>query len=116
MSIKREQFVGEIIHILTEIQNTLFQRALTFRETHTTRIDDRKSFEDYFTPQNKEKPEIHGGFALSHWCGSGDCELKIKDDLGATIRSILLHGDKEDGKCIYCEGASNQRVVFAKAY
>ncbi|MFC1857866.1 proline--tRNA ligase [Thermodesulfobacteriota bacterium] len=116
VSIKREQFVGEISHILDEIQNTLFQRALTFRETHTTRIDDRKSFEDYFTPQNREKPEIHGGFALSHWCGSGDCELKIKDDLGATIRSIPLQGDKENGKCIYCEGVSDQRVVFAKAY
>jgi prolyl-tRNA synthetase len=37
----------------------------------TPAIDDRSDFYTFFTPlNNAEKPEIHGGFAMSHWCGS----------------------------------------------
>ena len=40
------------------------QRAETFRQDHTVTIEDKNSFYEYFTPQNLEKPEIHGGFAV----------------------------------------------------
>lgn len=119
-SIPRRQFVAEIDRMLAEIQTTLFERALAFREAHTRRIDDVKSFEAFFTPQNPEAPEIHGGFALSYWCGSERCETKIKEDLGVTIRCLPLEGEMEreraPGRCIRCGAASQERVVFAKAY
>ena len=83
--IKRDHFVGEITHILDEIQDTLFERALSFRKKYTFSIDDKNEFYDFFTPENQEKPEIHGGFAHSHWCGEDVCETKIKDDLAVTI-------------------------------
>ncbi len=115
-SIKRDRFVGEITHILDEIQQTLFERALLFRKTHSITLDDKKEFYKFFTPENHEQPEIHGGFALSHWCGQDRCETKIKEDLRVTIRCIPLSGPSEKGECIYCGGPSNGRVVFAKAY
>ena len=64
-SIKRERFVGKITHILDEIQQTLFDRALLFRKTHSITLDDKKEFYEFFTPENPEQPEIHGGFALA---------------------------------------------------
>ena len=79
-------------------------------------MDDHKDFYDWFTPQNAEKPEIHGGFALSHWCGNADCEARIKADLNVTIRCIPLEGEKEAGACICCGRPSETRAVFAKAY
>jgi len=115
-SIERDRFVGEITHILDEIQQTLFDRALLFRKTHSITIDDKKEFYKFFTPENPEQPEIHGGFALSHWCGEDHCESKIKEDLSVTIRCIPLSGPSEKGECIYCGGPSSGRVVFAKAY
>jgi prolyl-tRNA synthetase len=115
-SIKRDRFVGEITHILDEIQQTLFDRALLFRKTHSIALDDKKEFYKFFTPENPEQPEIHGGFALSHWCGEDHCESKIKEDLSVTIRCIPLSGPSEKGKCICCGGPSSGRVVFAKAY
>lgn len=115
-SIKRDRFVGEITNILNEIQKTLFERALSFRKAHTITIDDKKDFYEFFTPENHEKPEIHGGFALSHWCGSDECEIKIKEDLSVTIRCIPFDGKAEKGKCICCGRPSSMRVVFAKAY
>ena len=52
------------------------------------KIDTKEEFYAFFTPKNKEKPELHGGFALSHWCGNADCEEKIKEELKVTIRCI----------------------------
>lgn len=116
MSIKRDHFVGEITNILNEIQNSLFERALTFRKANTVTIDENTQFQEFFTPENQEKPEIHGGFAMSHWCESDNCESRIKEDLGVTIRSIPLGNETEKGTCICCGGPSSRRVVFAKAY
>jgi prolyl-tRNA synthetase len=120
VSVKRDRFVAEITDILDSIQNAIFDRALTFQKNHTTVIDEKKSFYDYFTPSDKEKPEIHGGFALSHWCGDTACEAVIKEDLGVTVRCIPLPGaltdDTGPGGCIACGKPSPQRVVFAKSY
>ncbi len=116
-SMPRDRFVSEIDRILDDIQNSLFTRAKTYMEDNSVALDDRKEFYEYFTPKNAEQPEIHGGFSYSHWCGSGECENKIKEDLSVTIRCIPLedrHGD--EGRCICCGEKSKQRVVFAKAY
>ena len=115
-SIPRERFVQTVTDILDEIQGNLFGRAKAFREEHSREIDEKDDFYDYFTPVNRETPEIHGGFALSHWCGSDDCEAKIKEDLQVTIRCIPLTPRREEGVCICCGGKSHERVVFAKAY
>jgi len=112
----RDQFIGQVGFLLDEIQATLFERARRFREENTRTIDDFAGFRDYFTPENAEKPEIHGGFALAHWCGDAACENKIKEDLTVTIRCIPFDGEKEKGRCICCGKDSEQRVVFAKAY
>ena len=116
IAMPREQFVNEVGAVLDEIQNHLFERARTFREENTRQMDDYEAFRDYFTPRNREKPEIHGGFALSHWCGSDACENKIKEDLTVTIRCIPFDAPKEKGRCICCGEESSRRVVFAKAY
>lgn len=116
VSMPREQFVAQVGALLDEIQSNLFERAKAFREAHTHVFDDRAAFYAFFTPKNSEKPEIHGGFALSHWCGKTDCESKIKEDLTVTIRCLPYDMDKEPGRCICCGAPSHQRVVFAKAY
>ena len=116
VSLKRKFFVGEITQILDEIQQTLFERALSFRKKHTVTIDNKDDFYDFFTPQNKEKPEIHGGFASSIWCGSDECESKIKEDLRVTIRCIPLTDGAASGECICCGQPGDTRVFFAKAY
>jgi len=118
-SIPREQFIATACEILDDIQQQLFARALAFQEAHTQVIDDREAFYDYFTPKNGERPEIHGGFALSGWCGQNDCENRIKEDLKVTIRCIpfaLPDGVAGQGPCICCGAPGGGRVYFAKAY
>jgi len=111
--------------LLEEIQVSLLSRARAHRDEHTHAIDDRESFDRFFTPADPSKPEIHGGFALSHWCGSAACETAIKDALKVTIRCIPVAGMEgiraadrlmEPGVCFVCGGPSEQRVVFSKSY
>ena len=116
ISMKRDLFVKEITGILDEIQNNLYEKAVSFKEKNTLPVDGGKAFYEFFTPLNKEQPEIHGGFALSHWCGAGECEAKIKEDLSVTVRCIPLTQEKEKGKCVCCGRPSSGRVIFAKAY
>jgi prolyl-tRNA synthetase len=115
-SIPRPRFVANFTAMLDKIQAELFNRAQAFRESHTRRLDSREAFDAYFTPRSPEKPEIHGGFALSHWCGDSACEKQIKDDLNVTIRCIPLVNDREEGMCVCCGRPSSERVVWAKAY
>jgi prolyl-tRNA synthetase len=115
-SIKKEQFIAELTNILDEIQANLFARAETFRKDHTVALNDKQAFWDFFTPQNSQKPEIHGGFAVSQWCGEDACEARIKEDLAATIRCLPFEQEKVSGFCISCGKPAINRAVFAKAY
>jgi len=111
-----EEFVNSIPEILTDIQDNILKKAVINLKDHTVKIDNREEFYEYFTPQNKDNPEIHGGFTLSHWCGNSKCEEKIKDDLKVTIRCIPIEAEEEKGKCICCDEESTRRVIFSKNY
>lgn len=115
-SMSREQFIGQAAALLDDIQAGMLARARDFRKDHTRQIDQPAEFYTFFTPRNPQKPEIHGGFAMSHWCGQASCENKIKEDLTVTIRCLPFDAPHEEGRCICCGGPSRQRVVFAKAY
>ena len=115
-SIKTERFVAQITNLLDDIQDSLFARAEAFAKDHTVAIEDKNDFYEYFTPQNAEKPEIHGGFVLSAWCGEPACEQKIKEDLAVTIRCLPFEQEKNNGICINCGKPGNCQAVFAKAY
>ena len=113
----REDFIASVPAVLKEMQDSLFNRALEFRKAKTCEIDDFAAFTKYFTPMNAEKPEIHGGFAMSHWCGDRECEDRVTNDLSVTIRSIPFdYEGSGEGKCVVCGKPSKGRVPFAKAY
>jgi Prolyl-tRNA synthetase len=113
----RDEFIAGVPALLKNMQDALYARALAFQKEFTEDIDDYKEFERFFTPKNAEKPEIHGGFAMSHWCGDSACENKITNDLSVTIRCIPFDREKSGaGSCIVCGKPSVGRVPFAKAY
>ena len=105
---KTGEVVEKIQEVLDQIQKDLFQRALKFRQEHTYRIDDYREFQQILEEQ--------GGFIEAHWCGSAECEEKVKEDTKATIRNIPFDREAEQGKCIVCGKPSEGRVIFARAY
>ena len=101
---------------LQAIQDALYARALAHRDEHTRDIDTTEEFYAFFTPQNADKPEMHGGFARAHWDGTAESEAKIKEDLKVTIRCIPIDAPEEEGRCVVSGRPSRRRVLWAKSY
>jgi prolyl-tRNA synthetase len=118
-SIAADEFVSRAIEILNSIQQNLLERARQFRDANTRRIDSKEEFYAFFTPKDSARPEIHGGFALTHWDGSRLVEEQIKNDLKVTIRCVPLDdpaNPPEAGTCPFTGNPSPRRVIRAKAY
>ncbi|WP_412561448.1 proline--tRNA ligase [Winogradskyella sp. MIT101101] len=94
--------------LLEEIQESLFTKALNYRDTHITEVDDFEEFKKVL--KNKS------GFISAHWDGTAETEQKIKELTKATIRCIPIDNKKESGECVLTGNPSSQRVLFAKAY
>jgi prolyl-tRNA synthetase len=94
--------------LLKRIQDELFDKALTYRNTHITEVDDFETF--------KTVLETKTGFISAHWDGTAETEQKIKELTKATIRCIPMDTEKVSGKCVFTGKYSTNRVLFAKAY
>ena len=97
----------KVVHLLDQIQKNLYDRALSFREQNTFRVN---TWEEFLETIEK------GGFISAHWDGTAETEEKIKEATKATIRVIPLNNQKESGRCVYSGNPSEQRVIFARAY
>ncbi|MES2345034.1 MAG: proline--tRNA ligase [Chlamydiota bacterium] len=112
----REDLLSSVTDLLDDVHNNIYQKALKFRDMNIKKIDTKEEFYAFFTPKNKEQPEIHGGFAFSHFSGDADVEETVKKDLNVTIRCIPLDSSEEAGTCVISGKPSRRRVLFAKAY
>jgi len=106
-TLQQSDIANKVEHLLDNIQQNLYQKAIDFREESTFNADNWEEFEKHIN---------QGGFVMAHWDGTEETEDKIKDLTKATIRCIPLNNKKEEGKCILTGNPSSQRVVFAKAY
>jgi prolyl-tRNA synthetase len=113
---KKREFVGlaalapQVKKTLQEIQSSLFDQALKFRQENTRSVSDYGEF--------KEVIEAKRGFVRAWWCGDQACEDKIKEETMATIRVIPLQLGVEDhpGACVYCRKKGRELAYFARAY
>jgi prolyl-tRNA synthetase len=94
--------------LLDDVQRTLFERALNFREEHTQRV---RSYDEF-----KQVMDGRPGFVIAPWCGSADCEAQIKAETQASIRNMPPNGSPLAGACIRCNAPAQAEAWFAKAY
>lgn len=107
-TMSQDKAVEHIVQLLREMQQTIYQKALKFKQDHTHTVDDFDTFKTIL--------ENEGGFIYAHWDGTRETEEKIKEETKATIRCIPLNSTLEAGNCIYSGKPSKQRVIFARAY
>ena len=106
--VNQENISETISVLLNEIQENLYSKALTFRDSLITEVNDFEEFKNILNTK--------GGFISAHWDGTEKTEEIIKNKTKATIRCIPLDAKKEEGKCILTGNKSVRRVLFAKAY
>jgi len=106
--VSRDGIEDFVQNLLTQIQTEMFEKALDYRNSHITKVNNFDEFKDVL--DNK------GGFVSAHWDGTPETEEKIKDLTKGTIRCIPLDAEMEDGFCVFSGQKSSKRVLFAKAY
>ena len=106
-SVSFEGIADYIENLLADIQQNMFNKAKTFRDSHIVEVN---TWEEFLI--QIEQP----GFISAHWDGTADTEEKIKDLTKATIRCIPLNNPQENGKCVFSGAPSKERVIFARAY
>jgi len=60
--------------------------------------------------------EEKGGFLKASWCGNPDCETKVKDETGATIRIRPFLIEEPTTGCIVCGEKAKETAYFARSY
>ncbi|MCL6603052.1 MAG: proline--tRNA ligase [Paenibacillus sp.] len=106
--VQQDNLVEEVQAMLEQVHNEMFERALKFREDHFYSVDT--------LDEMKASMEEKRGFALAGWCGSEECESKVKEETGATSRNIPFNPAETKDICICCGKPAQHTVVFAKAY
>ena len=80
VSVARGEVAAHVKNLLDEIQDNLFQKALKFRDDHTSTADSIEELNEIL--------DTKGGFVYCHWDGTTETELKVKELTKATIRCI----------------------------
>ena len=119
-AVSRGEYVARIGGEFTAMQQKLFERARAERTAATRAITKRDEFEAFFTPQNEEKPELHGGFAVCHFV-EGPQTTEILGRLKVTIRCVPIADEpgfehETPGTCIFTGQPTTKCAIFAKAY
>ena len=104
-----DEAVIKVNELLINIQNDMYDKVLKRRDKM---IYNAKTKDEFI--EDIKKP----GFTFANWCGSTDCELKIKDEYGIKTRCIPFENNAPDGnkKCVCCDKDATTKIYFAKQY
>jgi len=94
--------------LLDETQRGLLDQAREFRDAHTFRPADLAEMAALLKDP--------GGFMLAGWCGSEECEAKVKAETKATIRFLPVEPGTVSGTCIVCGRPAAEEAAWALAY
>lgn len=106
-SVSMKGLTQRIVELLDEVQQSLYRRALEFREANTVHVDNFEQLKEA-TEQRK--------FVDAFWCGDPACEETIKEQTKATNRCLPLDQPGDAGLCVVCGKPSRTHALFARAY
>lgn len=103
-----DELVVKVQELLETIQKDMLERAREHRDRHTYVAVDYETFGKII----EEKP----GFVKAMWCGSQECEDKIKEDTAATSRCVPFEQEKISDTCVCCGKPAEKMVYWGRAY
>ncbi len=106
-TVSQEGIEAYIQKLLDDIQENIYQKALTHRNAHIYECDNYDEF--------KEKIK-DGGFFLCHWDGTPETEAQIKEETQATIRCVPYMFEQTPGTDMVSGKPAKYRVLIARAY
>uniref|UniRef100_UPI0006D0E218 proline--tRNA ligase n=1 Tax=Clostridium sp. NkU-1 TaxID=1095009 RepID=UPI0006D0E218 len=108
ITVSLDELNATIGGLLETIQKDMLERAKAHRDSHTYEATDM----DTFVKTVEEKP----GFVKAMWCGSQECEDKIKELTGATSRCMPFKQETLAHTCVCCGKPAVKMVYWGRAY
>jgi len=106
--VSMDELETKIPEVLEDIQTALYNKALEMRNSRT------------FTAVNLDEMEKilneTPGFIKAMYCGNEECEVTIKERMGATARCIPFEQEKISDKCVCCQKEAKYMVYWGRAY
>ncbi|MCI8949184.1 MAG: proline--tRNA ligase [Lachnospiraceae bacterium] len=103
-----DELENQVSSMLDTIQSDMLKRAKEHQKAHTYSA---VSWEEFVEVINS-KP----GFVKAMWCGSRECEEKIKEETGATSRCMPFEQERLADTCICCKKPAKKMVYWGRAY
>ncbi len=115
VSIPIQELSSFIQDTLSQIQETLLEKASTFCNTNTITVSSLEALRDVFS-----KDETHSlPFVKIHYHPSADQDTSVQETLKAlkiSVRCIPLDNTGQDGICLFTQKSTSQEVLVARAY
>ena len=104
--LSQDNLADQVRDLLDAIQSGILDKAEKFRDAN---IHEANTYDDL-------KGIVENGWAEAWWCGSAECEAKIKADTKATTRCMNFEHQHGHGKCVCCGADAEKKIYFSKAY
>ena len=108
ITVKISELETKLAELLEEIQQNMFDTCKKRMEAKTTIAHNMEEFKN-----NMDKEQ---GFIKSMWCGSAECEEKIKDLTGAKSRCMPFEQEHLGDTCVCCGKKADKMVVWGRQY
>ncbi len=97
-----------VAKMLDDIHDGLYARAKRNLEENT--------FPAFSLDEAKAIQEEKGGFIKTMWCGSLECEMKMKEEAGMTSRCIPFAQERLGDTCAICGKPAQKMIYWGVAY
>ncbi|HET9984756.1 MAG TPA: proline--tRNA ligase [Longimicrobiales bacterium] len=114
---RKEPLPIDAVTTLVPERLVAFQRALLEAARRRREENSYRGVESY--DRFREIVEGPGGFIYAGWCGSAECEAKVKEETKATIRCLPFEefrSPEAPTRCLVCGGDAKYEAVWDRAY
>ena len=106
--VKLEELEAAVAQQLQLVHDGMYERAKKNLDEHI--------YEAHSLEEAKELQEKNGGFVKTMWCGSLECEMKMKEVAGMSSRCIPFAQEKLDTVCACCGKPADKMIYWGVAY
>ena len=106
--VKLEELETAVAQQLQLVHDGMYERAKKNLDEHI--------YEAHSLEEAKELQEKNGGFIKTMWCGSLECEMKMKEVAGMSSRCIPFAQEKLDTVCACCGKPADKMIYWGVAY
>ena len=106
--VKLEELETAVAQQLQLVHDGMYERAKKNLDEHI--------YEAHSLEEAKALQEKNGGFVKTMWCGSLECEMKMKEVAGMSSRCIPFAQEKLDTVCACCGKPADKMIYWGIAY